>query len=282
MFISENTNVNDSAIFYGFLREALLEQVEGSEEMSKLVESMSDTDLLSYSVIGKATPADFDSGLYETALLSMIKEAVLEENEMFLEGYSPNRFIQEIGSLKFISSNDVLTEGFRDGFNGVEKYINKKLYGDKVGQKIAMPTTDNQNLAGEGHGEVYGRGGAGSGDGTGGFMDFVRRMGGKGANAWDSIKKFVVNHPGGIGAAAMVAAASFISYKVYQNYFSKAAKACAGKSGEAKTACMAKARGQANKARVASLNKAKGLAAKSKNPSKVRSAIAAKIAKLRG
>jgi hypothetical protein len=57
--------------------------------------------------------------------------------------------------------------------------------------------------------------------------------------------KFVAGHIKPIGAVAGVALAAGASYKAYQKYFSAAAKACAGKSGAEKDACLKLARRKA-------------------------------------
>jgi hypothetical protein len=60
--------------------------------------------------------------------------------------------------------------------------------------------------------------------------------------------KFVAGHVKPLGAAAGVALAAGASYKAYQQYFSAAAKACAGKAGDAKAACLKLAREKAKAA----------------------------------
>lgn len=263
MFITENTSVNDSALFYGFMREALIEQIGDNKEVVSFLESASDTDIISYATLGCATPADIDAGLYEMALMSEIKNVLLDEAESFDENYSLSEFIQEIGSLNDIDSKDVLNEA-------------------SLWDKIKGKQTPSSGVSGD-----FTPTDSGTATGEKSLQAFLSRQGAKAANAWNTVKDFVKTKKAQgagkyMGAAALVAAASFISYKVYQNYFSKAAKACAGKTGAAKTACMAKVKSQATKARIASLKKGLTLASQTSNPAKVRASISAKLNKLKG
>ena len=258
MFISENVNVQDSALFYGFLREALLEQVNGNDEAKELIEESSDADIISYAVLGKSAPEGFDRTVLETVLMSEIKDAVLSEAGMFDDNYTVGEFIQEVSTLSGIDSKSILSEQ-------------------------AITPTDTPDLAGEEKIDIP--------DPTGtdkvSLLDRLKVLKNtvRDSEIWGKITGFVKEHQGAgkkIGAAALIAAAAFASYKIYQNYFSKAAKACAGKTGAAREACMQKAKAQANKIRANSLRKGLALSAKSSNPSKVRAALTAKINKLRG
>jgi hypothetical protein len=62
---------------------------------------------------------------------------------------------------------------------------------------------------------------------------------------------------------------------------SQAAKACAGQSGAAKTACMAKYKKQAIMKQAAAIQSASSTCAKSKDPAKCKAAVAKKVASLR-
>ncbi len=109
-----------------------------------------------------------------------------------------------------------------------------------------------------------------------------KNLGDNANSAWGKISQFTQANKKKLGTAALVGAAGFIAYKVYKNYFSKAAKACAGKSGEEKAACMAKAKQGAAKARMATMNKAKSMAGNGVNPAQARAAISNKIASMKG
>ena len=272
MFISENTQVKDSAIFYAFLREALIEQVSDNADMKTFVENASDTDVISYAVIGKAAPSNLNSALYETALLSIIKESMLDNVEIFTESeeYKLSDFIQEIGSLQNISSQDILKEGISDGplNTQLDKIVDPSV--DKIADLSVIDKVT------QGAKDIYK-------SASTGLTDLLKKAGDNVSSAWTKVSDYVSAHQKegkAIGAAALIAAAGFISYKVYQNYYSKAAKACAGKKGAEKTACMTKAKAQASKARIASLRKGNSLANKSSNPVKVRASLNDKIKKL--
>jgi len=289
MFINESTNIKDSAIFYAFMREALMEQVGEDAEMVSFIESASDTDILSFAVTGKAAPEEFDKTLYETALLSMIKESVLESPEMFVESedYTLANFVNEIGTLSNISSMDILREEVEPSERRNREYMNLAQGKERIAAERANKAS----------GEIAKQYGAGEFDGTAPQMKKVARENTinnftsffntiknniTGSDAWGKISSFATSGTGkSIGVAALVAAASFIAYKAYKNYFSKAAKACAGKSGAAKAACMAKAKQQAQRARIAALSKGKSLASKTNNPGKARAALANKISAMK-
>ncbi len=81
---------------------------------------------------------------------------------------------------------------------------------------------------------------------------------------------------GGLAAAALL---GYGAYKIYKNYFSAAAKKCAGSPD--KSACMKAARSGAVKAQIADLSKGAGACSKARDPQKCRAAVQNKIAKLR-
>jgi len=321
MFINESTNVTESAIFYGFMREALIEQVSGDEDMVSFIESASDTDIISFAVTGKAAPSDLDRSLYETALMSIIKENVIANPEIFSESesYGALDFIQEIGSLRYITSNDVLQElsGASTGkfLSKGKEFIDKaKDVGSDVvnkGRDIATKGASHAKYAKETVDKAGREAGEAISDkyedvkdkltGNNDKLHKAGKMAKRGirdtkeafgdwwndakhkvtsSDAWAKISRFTQDHGKQVGVAALVAAASFIAYKAYTNYFSKAAKACAGKSGAEKAACMAKAKGQANKARAAALKKGMSMSKNSVNPQKVRAALSNKLAKI--
>lgn len=83
-----------------------------------------------------------------------------------------------------------------------------------------------------------------------------------------------------LGPLALSSLLIYGSYKTYKRYFSKAAKACAGKSGKERSMCIKTFQVQALKAQISDLSKAKVACNKSKNPEKCANAINNKIAKL--
>lgn len=100
-------------------------------------------------------------------------------------------------------------------------------------------------------------------------------------SASDAVSKFATSTPGqAVGAAALLALISYGAYKLYKNKFSAAAKACAGRKGPEKAACMAKAKKAAIMAQIADMRKASSACAKAKDPAKCKAAAGAKIQKL--
>jgi len=93
-------------------------------------------------------------------------------------------------------------------------------------------------------------------------------------------KAFIASTPGMVlGGSALAALLGYGAYKLYKNYFSKAAKACAGQADKA--GCVAKYKTSAVKAQIADLGKGVSACAKSKNPEKCKAAVQAKINKLK-
>lgn len=100
--------------------------------------------------------------------------------------------------------------------------------------------------------------------------------------------KELASTPGAKYAAAGViaAAAALASYKVYKRFFSQAAKACSGKSGSEKTACMNTYKVKGLNAAKTALRSSMGKCAKTKNPDQCKASIQKKIlahdAKIKG
>ncbi len=82
------------------------------------------------------------------------------------------------------------------------------------------------------------------------------------------------------GVTVAIAALLYGGYKTYQRFLSKAARACASKSGAEKTACMEAFKKNAIKAQISDLKRGLSGCKNSKNPQKCQSAINAKIQKL--
>jgi len=77
---------------------------------------------------------------------------------------------------------------------------------------------------------------------------------------------------------AVAGAGLLAAYKIYKSFFSKAARACSGKSGDEKKACMAQYRLRALRAQIAALTKAKSSC---KGDAKCIAKLDAKITKLK-
>jgi hypothetical protein len=83
------------------------------------------------------------------------------------------------------------------------------------------------------------------------------------------------------GGAAAAALAIYAGYKIYKRFFSQAAKACAGQSGAAKSACMAKYKKQAIMKQASAIQSASSTCAKAKDPAKCKAAVGKKVAQLK-
>jgi hypothetical protein len=93
---------------------------------------------------------------------------------------------------------------------------------------------------------------------------------------WDTIK----DHSKEIGWTVLAAIALAGAYKIYKNYFSKAARACKGKSGSEKEACMTNYQHQAYKLKQQSLKKSLKLANRSNDATKYKKKINDEIQKI--
>jgi len=93
---------------------------------------------------------------------------------------------------------------------------------------------------------------------------------------WEVIK----NQRENITYAALAALVITASIKIYKNYFSKAAKACAGKSGDEKTACMTNYQKNSIQKQIAVLKKSLSFSDKCSNPKKYEMKINKKIKEL--
>jgi len=95
-----------------------------------------------------------------------------------------------------------------------------------------------------------------------------------------AVKGALITKTGKAGAIALAAAAIYGGVKAYQRFMSQAAKACAGQSGAAKTACMKKYKANAIRRQIAVTQKGMASCGNAKDPAKCRAAIQARIQKL--
>jgi len=99
-----------------------------------------------------------------------------------------------------------------------------------------------------------------------------------GKAAGKAVSKFAQTPAGkAVGGAAAAAMAIYAGAKIYKRFFSQAAKACSGKSGAEKTACMGKYKKQAIMKQASAIQSAASKCAKSKDPAKCKAAVAAKV-----
>jgi len=92
------------------------------------------------------------------------------------------------------------------------------------------------------------------------------------AGAVASVGSKFIKYLGGLALATVLI---YAAYKVYKNYFSKAAKSCAGNPN--KNICMIRYKQNAIKAQISDLQRASGSCNKSKEPAKCKFAIKSKI-----
>jgi len=98
-------------------------------------------------------------------------------------------------------------------------------------------------------------------------------------NTFDKITKDKDNQIIGWSILAAIALAG--AYKIYKNYFSKAAKYCKDKTGEEKKACMVNYQNNAYQMKINALKKSLSLSKKANNPKKYTEKIQKEINKLK-
>lgn len=126
--------------------------------------------------------------------------------------------------------------------------------------------------------KAYKTGAAGAPGGASGNLALQKGAGGgvmKGLAA--AAKTPAAMAAGGVAAAALAAVAA---HQIYKRFLSSAARQCAGMSGDAKTACMKKARAAAIGKEITALKSQAAKCAQTKNPDKCKAAIGVKVQKL--
>jgi hypothetical protein len=96
------------------------------------------------------------------------------------------------------------------------------------------------------------------------------------SDIWETIK----GHSKEIGWTVLAAIALTAGYKIYKNYFSKAARACKGKTGTEKDACMINYQIQAYKLKKQALQKSLSMANRTKDSIKFKNKINSEIKKI--
>jgi len=300
------------------LVENLKEKGANSETIKFVTEDAKDCEVLSLAMYGKACPTD-NPVMAEAYLMSNLKDVVLENaSELpFSDEYKVSDFIHEIGGLSMVDSDSmsVIQEGFiqekysksagadsakymsdRDRIQaGIDDRLDRLRARDAA--EATGPGIENEAKAKDMADRIRTAQAAGDSEagpkGEGGkdtmtWWDNLKKMvGDTGENiskGWSTFTKFVNDHTGGhakaVGVTALVGVAAFLAYKAYQRYFSKAAKACAGKSGAERTACIAEAKKAAVKQQMNMLKRSMAGCKAAANPAKCRSEINAKISKL--
>ena len=311
MYLNESINVKDSAIFMGFIRqslvESLIEKKADEKSINFIMEDAKDCEVLSLAMYGKICPSD-NPALAESFLMSNLKDFVIENfnNLPFNENYTPSQFIHEIGGLSLVNTDSMtmIQEGFvleADEYNAKTRsdlnrqksdYLQRKAAADAA--EASGPGAENSDKAAR-YGKAYHQATNPSSNGKLAGADNqkpelslwgnIKKMAGDAgegiSKAWGGFTKFVNDHSGGhaqaIGVTALVGMAAFLGYKAYQNFFSKAARACAGKSGNEKTICMQNVKQNAVKQQLNILKRSMNGCKASANPMKCKQEIQSKI-----
>jgi hypothetical protein len=117
-----------------------------------------------------------------------------------------------------------------------------------------------------------------------GAKETAKDIGNKMVQKGEEAQNFIGDHAQGATALAATALAGMAVYgatKIYKRFFSQAAKACSGKGGPAKDACMKQFKAKALQAKVQALTRSKATCKKAKNPQNCINAINSEITKAR-
>lgn len=297
MFITERQNYNESALFLLAARSTLSEIVNQSSSKSKrdLIEFIhneaSDFEIMSLVMTGTLPKVKY-SVIGEKYLFSKLKEGVLRNFRVISEAIGENTlntFIHEVDSVypKFSTQKPVLefytSVQEQSYFSRVYGPSAKGLQADPKDQSraykdISDPKDTSPAVGGYSPDEMSGaEAGRSLIDKA---LDPVRSAAGS-----ENVSRVmnILTGPIGMGAGAVALATlvTYAAYKVYKNFFSKAAKACAGKKGAEKDACMQSYKVKAKQAQAKVLMNGMTACKKSKDPAKCKAAIQAKIAKLK-
>ena len=302
MYITENQNYDNSALFLLAARSTLAEMIQASKSKSKadLVEYIyndaSDFEVMGLMMTGKLPPVKYSS-LGEKLLFSNLKEQVLKNfgplSQVIGES-SLNSFLTEVDSVfPRMSTQKPVLEFFaavREEMTPAEKVRKQDMTLSQAHEKEGEVSDQFKGREMGGKPEsAYASTPAGSyGHNAPGIFSHLKSMAddaiSKGRDVAATIVKYASAHPqagAGVAAAALASLIAYAGYQVYKRHFSKAAKACAGKEGPAKTQCIAGFKKQATSAQAQTLMKASAACAKSKDPQKCKAAVRAKVEKAR-
>lgn len=286
MYITENQRVGESVLFLLSARNSLANTVieskhENVDEMVDfLVNEASDYEIMSLLVTGKLPEEKYNINI-ESYLFSFLKEQVLKDHEVVVEAVGPETFDSFMQEVDQVFPEMTTTRPMMKFYQEQARAISEQNPVE-LARKYYMP-------GGKG-GEAIQKGMETAGKYWKGKGQEAMKAGGEAVQAGrDAINKGLpqfkawATSPAGqaVGGAALGALILFGAVKAYKRFFSAAAKACAGQSGEAKTACMAKAKKAAFSKKAAFLQAGMGACAKSKNPEKCKAAISRKVQAMR-
>lgn len=292
MYITENQTIGDSVLFLLSARRSLAEIVEsaGSENSEALAEFLineaSDYEIMSLLVEGVLPEEKYDH-VSEVSLFSYLKECVLMDAAMITEAIGQNAFADFMGKVDSLfpalSTQAPVLEFF--AMQNKDVAVATILEGETAyfGNLKAMKSAGAANMPVPG-GSVSATGQIGQA-----ASNVLASLKSAGQSAMDTAAKlgpkisaFAKTGQGqALGGAALAALLIYASAKTYKRFLSKAAKACSGQSGAAKSQCMKEYRGKAKAAQAADLAKAASACAKTKNPEACKAAINKKVAALR-
>lgn len=280
MYITENQTIGDSVLFLLAARKSLAEIVgsSGSENAEALAEFLideaSDHEIMSLLVEGKLPEEKYDH-VSEIALFSYLKECVLMDAAMISEAMGSQAFADFMGKVDSVypvlSTQSPVLEFFAMQHKDVAVATileGETAYMGTLAHKGSETLGQKATLAG--HDALSALKAAGQS-----AMDLAAKVGPK-------VSAFAKTGAGqAVGGAALAALLIYASAKTYKRFLSKAAKACSGQSGAAKSQCMKEYKGKAKAAQAADLAKAANACAKTKNPEACKAAVQRKIAALR-
>ena len=320
MYITENQSIGESVLFLLSARDTLASMVAESdhgnadEMIGFLLDEATDYEIMSLLVDGKLPEERYNEG-HEYVLFSKLKEGVLMNASAIAEAMGSatfNDFMTKVDTvypklsiqmsmLEFFSSQNVevalATMLSEINWNPFAKKAVVKGQSDVSG--LAKAKADSAT-AHSGQSDVAGL--AKAQQGQPGVVDQAVagvKAGAEKGLAWLKAQANSAGEVGGklaaqgsafaktgegmaVGGAALAALLAYASAKTYKRFFSKAAKACAGQSGTAKTQCMSQYKMKAKAAQVADLSRGAGACAKTKNPGACKAAVQRKIASLKG
>lgn len=250
MFIPENYNPYDSLLFDMACREALclmvdLSSVDHKKELkSYITKEASHYEVLSFVISGEA-PKSSHTIEDERRLFEQLKTQLLvNKNELnqYIGESVINEIISNVDTLSIITEADAANPAL---MTGVGNTAVKALAGSTIAMSIRH--------------------------------FFMSPMSAGVAALVGKLSTAIA----GMGVAALVALMVYASYKIYKNFLSKAAKACADKEGTEKKMCMKEYEIQGINAQLADMRKGLSACAKSKDPEKCREALNKKMLKVK-
>jgi hypothetical protein len=294
MYITENQTIGDSVLFLLAARKSLAEIVgsSGSENAETLAEFLineaSDYEIMSLLVEGILPEEKYNRGR-EILLFSRLKESVLMDAASFTEVLGEGNFVD------FMTKVDSVYPKFSTQAPVLEFFAlqNKEVAVASLLEGSIDPALLHEKFLGfgktptekaiEGGKELISKGvERGTEMATKGWEGIRQAISTAADSASGAASKLVASPAAqGVAAGAVAALLLYASAKTYKRFLSKAARACSGQSGAAKTGCMQDFKAKAKAAQAADLAKAAGACSKAKNPEACKAAIRRKVASLR-